>query len=69
MVEDALLALSELRVARAEMVKNSLNNPSPQTINELIADSINALEAIYLCLNLPTDGFISFTPKNMEENA
>jgi predicted DNA-binding protein len=68
-LDQAMYELACLREERVENLRSSLNNPGPQTINELIADAINSLEAIYLCINIPTDGFASFTPERRDDSS
>jgi hypothetical protein len=54
---------AELYRIRAERVQfETIDVNDPEAINKLIADAINALENLFMILNLPRDGFVPNTP-------
>jgi hypothetical protein len=44
------------------ILQGTIAGNDPDIVGKLIADAINALENLYIVLNLPQDGFIPNTP-------
>lgn len=56
--------LTELRITRSELIHNLVDPNDPEVVNKMIADTISMLENLFFIINLPTDEFVPFTPKD-----
>lgn len=64
-VADLMQNLYNLRAQRLPVLQDNLDLNNPQALNILIADAMNALENLYIFLNMPEDGFVPNTkPKD-----
>lgn len=61
--QQILSHLYELRTERLHLVSDNLNLDDPEIMNKLVADAINALENLFLFMNLPQEGFFPNTSK------
>lgn len=63
MTQQILAHLYELRTERLHLVSDNLNLDDPEIMNKLVADAINALENLFVFMNLPQEGFFPNTSK------
>lgn len=62
LVEQIMARLVAIREERLALMQGSISSDDPEMIGKIIADAINALENLYIVINLPPDGFVPNTP-------
>lgn len=62
LINDLMNELHKNRWERLAIVEQTIDYQNPNVINNMIADTINILENLYIALNLPQEGFIPTTP-------
>lgn len=59
--------LFELRMERSGSNANYEGAP-PDVANNIIADTMNLLETLFVVMNMPGDGFVSLTPRSQQND-
>lgn len=67
LIEQLQRSLHNLRAQRTEQDKAYHGDINPQDmVNNIIADTMNRLETLFVMFNLPSDGFVSITPERKD---
>lgn len=61
-LQQNLYSLREARAETSQLSPERVGTDPQEMTNNIIADVMNLLETLYVVINLPTDGFVSFNP-------
>lgn len=58
LIPQIMQRLYQLRQERLPLMETYLDTSDPDLMDKLVADAINALENLFIFMNLPKDGFV-----------